>query len=133
MSSTNDLFSPIIVSANSPSFASATTTKPINVGQYTTIIPGPIKLLNSRPTDFHQEKLPEIYSKLTTKEAKKEFSDFWKLVQSINANPDAHKYLDSKRLITTGPLKLSEVFKDIKKESIEFNLLDFLKSQNIIR
>ena len=131
MSSTNDLLPPIFVSANSTSPTKATTTS-INVDQNITI--NPIELLNSRSMDFHQGELPELYSKLTTQDAKKEFSDFWKLVQSIKANPDAHKYLDSKRLkrlITTRPLKLSEVFKEIKKESKEFNFSDFLKSQNI--
>lgn len=47
-------------------------TKPIDVGPNKTIIPNPIKLLNSRQTEVHQEDLPEPYSKLTTEDAKKE-------------------------------------------------------------
>jgi uncharacterized protein YjbI with pentapeptide repeats len=91
--------------------------------------PDEVNLLNSRQSDIHQEKLPEPYNKLTSQQARNEFKDFWKLVQSIKANPNAHKSWDEKRLITTEPLKLNDFFKD--HDAINFNLSTFLKEHQI--
>jgi uncharacterized protein YjbI with pentapeptide repeats len=89
------------------------------------------ELLNLRSRDFHQEELPAPYSKLTSLQAKKEFEDFWKLVQSIKAEPDAHKFYTIKRLITAKPLELNSFFKEISESEDDFNLSTFLLSHGI--
>jgi uncharacterized protein YjbI with pentapeptide repeats len=110
------------VSARADNQSLQVTNKPMYVGAGLT----DVELLNSRPTNFHQEELLELYSKLKSKQEKKEFEDFWKLVQSIKTNPNAHKHDKKKRLITTEPLKLNSFFKEI-----DFCLPTFLLENGI--
>jgi len=90
-----------------------------------------ISLLNQRPNDINQPALPEIYKQLNSDEAKEEFRTFWKLVQSIEANPNAHKVDERKRLITTEPLKLSNFFRELSSSEYIFNIGEFLKMHGI--
>jgi len=90
-----------------------------------------IDLLNQRNSDINQPTLPDIYKQLNSNEAKEEFKAFWKLVQSIKSNPNAHEWERGKQLITTEPLSLNNFFQELHDSNISFIVQDFLKTYGI--